>query len=167
MDSGYYEDLSLANNTRYNLQIKSLIQNNWVDEYTRSIVITVNLFNINFPIIVTLSILFEVVGDSFKVKSKISLLDLHGSINAITIFMFVFSVFNIIMIVVSLKKRVSKKEKIEFLKIRNDENSKYFMNKEKKCCDAVSHYCVLFKNYVKTNFRHPNFFESTSKNYIL
>ncbi len=119
--------------------------------------------NINHPVIITLEILFEIVGDNIQVDSQIALLDFTSSINWILALVFLFSFLHITMLLINLKTKLSKKEKERILKNKNEETANYIKNINKTLKDSLVYYYSKCINFFRNNLRCPNFFEAGSK----
>jgi hypothetical protein len=152
-NSGYGVDIPLSIPKDFFKVINKLIENKWVDEKTKSVMLTMNFYNPTHDLFLTMRILYENVmpnivftGDDYGIT------DLTPFFNYYLIFSIVSSVVTILLMILSLKSQDHKTKKNNRIKIRPPPP---IFKKIKK----------LFKKiwfYFKNNYRKPDFFESIS-----
>lgn len=140
--SGYYEDFNLNSHTSFYQSWTKLKDNNWIDNDTIGLITVLNYYNINHDLVITLSILHELIEGKFQAKATVSLFDLTFLSDLNLYFSLILSLVNLFSLFTVLKKRT-------FAKVysRKDQGKPTY---EK------------IKEYIQSHFRKPDIFETVS-----
>jgi hypothetical protein len=141
--SGYYEDFNLNSHTAFYRSWSKLKESNWIDKNTLGVITVINYYNINHDLIITLSILHELIEGKFKPKSDVSLFDLTPLTDIYLYFAIILSLVNLFSLFTVLKRR-------NIIKVHSrQDQSKPALQK--------------LKEYIESHFRQPDIFETVSK----
>jgi hypothetical protein len=155
-DSGYISDVTMTFPEFFYEDMNNLINIDWVDEKTSSIILIFNFYNPSSELLISYRILFENITGLFKnVFSKYYLLDISKSSDIYLVFSFIFSIMFLINFIFLLK-----------ISPANETDSEDIRLIHKGSCRKLRE---IFRNsliYIKKNFRAPDFYECLS-NYIL
>jgi hypothetical protein len=141
--SGYYEDFNLNSHTSFYQSWTKLKENNWIDDDTIGLITILNYYNINHDLVITLSVLHELVEGKFEAKASVSLFDLTFLTDLNLYFSIILSFVNLFSLFTVLKKRA-------FNKVYSGKNQ------GKPLYDKI-------KEYIQSHFRKPDIFEIVSK----
>lgn len=124
-DEGFYFDISLTPQM-FDANFETLIKMKWIDEHSKSIIFNFTFYNINMSIFFLVKLIFENNGDYYQGKSIYNIINISLNQGATTIFCIIFSVINIICMIILLKKSKFEKKvhekKLEHDKLEQEEN---------------------------------------------
>ena len=149
--------------------MKNLIENQWIDKNTHSLIVHFTFYNISLKMFYTVRIMFENVGYTFNSDIDMGLI-INNKERLSTYICVVFSVINIIFIILTKRrspedkrkvKRALEEEKEREIKkklkgIETGESNLPFMRKLRKNC-------IEMKYNLKINFQTFGFFDTLSK----
>lgn len=163
-NSGYNITIQLNTITSfYNIMnnliaVRLLIKKiNWVDYKTKSFMMIMNFYNVNFDLFMTVRVLFENMQDYFIGYVDFGLTDITPTSDIYYILSIVFSFFNVVSLINSL---ITKNEK----KLESDKDNSKLIQKELDLSHKMQAVFCFVCNFMRKNFRCPNFFEAISKN---
>lgn len=151
-DSGYYFDVDITTPLNFYNDMNALINNGWINDSTKSILLLMNSYNRNYDSVVTYKRLGERIGNFFQTIEKFNVININPTINIYTIIALVFSILSIVFMVLILNSKSKKKDN----KLERNRFNIPFKEKMKK-------FFIGLKNFFVDNFRSPNFFEIISK----
>jgi hypothetical protein len=125
-----------------------LIKNKWVDIWTRSIIINLPFYSINYDEFVIMRFLLESFDGSIKITFDFSILDLTPVSNP---YMYVAVSLSIILLIFYI------------LALRTDEKLINYRVKKSTKISKILCCCCNFGKYIYYHFRSPNMFEILSK----
>jgi len=170
-DQGVYVDVDLRPRFYYT-SIDNLININWIDDMSRSVIFSTTFYNINMRCFFSVKILFEKTGVRFKGSVDYGFVGSDQSILTTSILCIIFSVLNILCLVYSLKKSNHEK-KLHLKKLKQEKEQNEQENENKKvtevkiddlntfqlfCHKVKIWFTTLNENYIKI-FNYPNFFQ--------
>jgi hypothetical protein len=132
--SGYYIDLKINEPEIFHNQIDLLKKQKFVDEYTASIKMSFNLYDINLDLVIRVQLLYEINANKIAIFTDNELIQLNPNVDYCLIICIILSFPFTAIFIFLLRKNISMKEKLK-----------------KK-------FCKLIRN----NFRMPDIFELIS-----
>ncbi len=154
--SGYYQLISLEDPKNFYEDMNRLINGEWIDEDTLSIIIDFNIYSLNNDLFVYFSILWENQGLYYKKYPVISVVDLTMKDGngwkislGLSFIVIACKIFNLKL----MKKRKELGNDMKADKTKDNNENSY----KEKILD-----CCIFK-FFKENFRSPNVIELLSK----
>jgi hypothetical protein len=141
--SGYYEDFNVNSHTSFYQSWTKLSESNWIDSDTAGVITIINFYNIHHDLVITISILHELIEGRFKPKAQVSLFDLTPITDYNLYFAIIFSFVNLFSLFTVIRKR-------SYIAsgYRNDQRRPILQR---------------FKEYMSSRFRQPDVFELVSK----
>jgi len=133
----------------------TLIKGNWVNNMTKSLMVTINFYNVNFDLYLIFRVLYENMGDYFMGYIDYGLVDITSRTDVYIIVAIVFSLLCLFCMTFSLLKDKKPEENVKLL------------NKELTTTEKLKAAIMFVPDLVGKNFRCPNFFETiTYLNFI-
>ena len=168
-NSGFIADISLLSGQEFKRDMDFLINSNWVDEDTLSVIIFFNMYSINNDLFVYFRILWEnQTNNYYRSFPSIGLLDITPITEYFSIICIVLSVFLFAYKIFQMKKSAleieqdlqmeeeqKKKEKRNNLAKKNNKNEKQTLMKKFKNLGIIK--------YIKKKFRIPTMIETICK----
>jgi hypothetical protein len=150
-NSGYIEDVPLSEYSKYYDKMNELIEMNWVDSNTISVILSVNLYNTNVDLLIITRFLYENMTNGFHFVPDFQLLDFTPVYDACLVGSIICSIICLIFQIRALKLEKPKK--------MPEEPVVLYQNCCKRLCNSIRSCCL----HIKYNYRVPVMFEILSK----
>jgi hypothetical protein len=153
-NSGYYADVTISFPEKFYEEINFLIDNEFIHDKTASVILILNFYNPTLDIIITIRVLYENMGGTFKkVVTQYNLIEISPQTDVYLVISLIFSIAFVINFVMMLKVSPNKES--------NRQNEVIIIDKGR--CRKVRDMYRESVRYIKNNFRVPNKFEIMSK----